>query len=56
MGPERDILLPGGDGPVGTFRPGAAPVAFEPEYAGLEGQYFVQAKLQARRPDGGVAP
>jgi hypothetical protein len=26
------------------------PEAFEPETAGLEGQYFVQAKLQARAP------
>ena len=43
-----------GDGPVGNPRP--SPVGagtFEPENAGLEGQYFVQAKLQARYPDAG---
>jgi hypothetical protein len=37
-------------GPVGSFRrwEGHFPPTFEPEFAGLEGQCFVPAKLQAR--------
>ena len=40
----------------GLSAPGRTPRTFEPEYAGLEGQYFVQAKLQAHAPGRGRRP
>jgi hypothetical protein len=53
---KRDLIHPGGGGPVGTLRlRRGAPETFEPEFSGLEGQCLVRAKLQARGSTGAGA-